>query len=78
MDKKLEQPRRILRRGIVQRDYIPLGTTQFRAHEKNDPDFPKRVPLSAGGRAVGYFEDEVIAYQRKLAERRDARITTGS
>ena len=78
MDNGLNQARRILRRSVVQRDYIPLGSTQFRAHEKSDPDFPKRVPLSACGRAVGYFEDEVIAYQHKLAERRNARLSTGS
>jgi predicted DNA-binding transcriptional regulator AlpA len=78
MSDGLEQPRRILRRSVVQRDYIPLGNTQFRAHENSDPDFPKRVPLSACGRAVGYFEDEVIAYQRKLAERRNERLASGS
>lgn len=72
------QPRRILRRCVVQRDYIPLGSTQFRTHEKNDPDFPKRVPLSACGRAVGYFEDEVVAYQRTLQERRNARLAKES
>jgi hypothetical protein len=71
------EPRRIIRRNIVKRDYIPLGDTQFAAHERNDPDFPKRVPLSSTGRAVGYFEDEVIAYQRTLAERRNARLAKG-
>lgn len=65
-----KQPRRIIRRTAL-KDYIPLGDTQLAEHEKNDPDFPKKVPLSAAGRAVGYFEDEVITYQEKLVQRRD-------
>jgi predicted DNA-binding transcriptional regulator AlpA len=65
--------RRIIRRKAL-KDYLPLGNTQLREHELHDPDFPKRVPLSTYGRAVGYFEDEVAAYQEKLAQRRDAKL----
>ena len=70
----MSTPRKIIRRKAL-KDYLPLGNTQLREHEKNDPDFPKRVPLSAAGRAVGYFEDEVAAYQQKLIERRNERLT---
>ncbi|MEJ2375223.1 MAG: hypothetical protein P8Y71_07280 [Pseudolabrys sp.] len=68
-----DQPRKIIRRQQL-RDHLPLGFTQLREHEKNDPDFPKRVPLSAAGRAVGYFADEVAAYQKKLVERQDQKL----
>ena len=67
------QPRKIIRSKEL-KDYLPLGPTQMREHEKCDPDFPKRVPLSAAGRAVGYFVDEVAAYQQKLIERRDQKL----
>jgi predicted DNA-binding transcriptional regulator AlpA len=68
-----EKPRKIIRRKAL-KDFLPLGNTQLREHELHDPDFPKRVPLSASGRAVGYFEDEVAAYQTKLTQRRDERL----
>lgn len=69
----MNAPRKIIRRKQL-KDFLPLGNTQIREHEKNDPDFPKRVPLSTAGRAVGYFEDEVAAYQQKLIERREQKL----
>jgi predicted DNA-binding transcriptional regulator AlpA len=68
-----QTPRKIIRRAKL-KDYLPLGNTQLRQHELDDPDFPKRVPLSASGRAVGYFEDEIARYQQTLIERRDAKL----
>jgi prophage regulatory protein len=38
---------------------------------KNDPSFPKPVKLSNGGKAVGWFDNEFIAYQELLAARRE-------
>jgi prophage regulatory protein len=35
-------------------------------------EFPKPIPLSDTGRAVGWVEDEVIAWQHKRLARRDA------
>jgi predicted DNA-binding transcriptional regulator AlpA len=67
----IDQPRKIIRRQQL-RDYLPLGFTQLRELELHDPHFPKRVPLSA--RAVGYFADEVAAYQKKLIAQREARL----
>ena len=34
-------------------------------------EFPRPIPLSDTGRAVGWIEDELIAWQRKLLARRD-------
>jgi prophage regulatory protein len=34
-------------------------------------EFPKPIPLSDTGRAVGWVEDEVIAWQHKRLAKRD-------
>jgi prophage regulatory protein len=34
-------------------------------------EFPKPIPLSDTGRAIGWVEDEVIAWQRKRLAKRD-------
>ena len=53
-----------------------LGMTidQVRWHTRNDPAFPQAVPLSASGRAVGYFTDEVVAWQTSMSKRRADRL----
>ncbi len=58
--------RTILRRNDVMRatGYRSTQLTELIAQG----EFPKPVKLSDGGRAVGWFEDEVIAWQ----ESRDA------
>jgi len=33
--------------------------------------FPQRVPLSEGGRAVGWLESEIIEWQRRRIAERD-------
>lgn len=55
-------------------NYLPYKPTQLYVLERDDPSFPKAIPLSEGGRAVAYVEDEVIAYQQKLLARRAEKI----
>ena len=62
--------RRMIRRKAL-REYLALGETQLAWHENNDTDFPKSVLLSSTGRARGYFVDEIEAYQKAIAERRE-------
>jgi hypothetical protein len=62
--------RKMIRRKQL-REYLALGETQLAWHERHDADFPKSVPLSSTGRARAYFVDEVIVYQRAIAERRN-------
>jgi predicted DNA-binding transcriptional regulator AlpA len=39
--------------------------------------FPTPILLSPGGRAGGWFEDEIIAYQEQRAAERDAKRAVG-
>jgi len=39
--------------------------------------FPTPILLSPGGRARGWFEDEIIAYQEERAAERDAKRAGG-
>jgi predicted DNA-binding transcriptional regulator AlpA len=54
------QPRRVLRLPAVQA-LVPLSDVQIWRLER-EGRFPRRHKLVEGGRAVGWFEDEVIAY----------------
>jgi predicted DNA-binding transcriptional regulator AlpA len=38
-----------------------------------DPDFPKSFKLHPDGQATGFFEDELVQYQAKLAASREGR-----
>jgi predicted DNA-binding transcriptional regulator AlpA len=65
--------RRILRKPAV------LEATGYRATQLDllvsQGKFPRPIRLSEGGRAMGWFEDEIIAYQEARAAERDRRET---
>jgi len=41
---------------------------------ENDPDFPKPFKLSKKGRAIGWWESEIISYQQKRLAERDREL----
>jgi prophage regulatory protein len=59
---------------IVRRRHLPqfvgLQRTQIDELIKKG-EFPKPIPLSDTGRAVGWIEDELAAWQRARLARRD-------
>lgn len=62
--------RRMVRRKHL-RNYLPFSETQIDTLLKE-----RKLPFSAvklveGGNASAFFEDEIIAYQEKLAAERD-------
>ena len=64
---------RTLRRILRKRDlhaYDGLGNTR-RAELFKEGKYPKPFKLTAGGRAIGWWQDEIAAYQGKLAAARD-------
>jgi len=65
----MTKPRKVIRGRKGLQEYIPLSLTQLWFHEKNDADFPKSFPITGTGRARGYYEDEVLAYQEKMASK---------
>jgi prophage regulatory protein len=63
--------RRLLRLPAVE-DAVGMGKTQiYEAIERGV--FPKPVPILEGGRAVGWVEDEIIAYIEARIALRDER-----
>ncbi|MGB9393089.1 MAG: AlpA family phage regulatory protein [Xanthobacteraceae bacterium] len=51
--------------------YCGLRRTQRKELEARG-EFPRSVPLSDGGRARGYLEDELIEWQQRRLAKRDA------
>lgn len=78
MSDETSEPRTVVKKKEAQRKYLPLGDTQWREHERNDPDFPKAVPLTIKGRAVAYFLDEIVRYQKILERRRAQKLAQRS
>ena len=66
---------RILRPNEVQ-PYCGVRATQ-RAELEAEGEFPKRVILRDGGRAIGWYEDEVADWQEYRRAKRD-KIFTGN
>ena len=64
--------RRVLRKPAV------LEATGYRATQLDllvsQGRFPKPIKLSAGGRATGWFEDEIIQFQQERLAERDHEI----
>ena len=70
MNKNDLRPRRAIRWQRVL-DLVPLGETQIRAAIRKGK-FPKPFKVTEGGRAVAFFEDEVLAHlAERAAERED-------
>jgi len=65
----VERISRIIRERDVDA-YCGLKRTQ-RAELIRRGEFPKPILLSDGGRARGYFENELIEWQRRRMARRD-------
>jgi predicted DNA-binding transcriptional regulator AlpA len=68
----LKTLRRILRRPEVLAacGYGPTQLDELIQQGK----FPAPISLSPGGRARGWFEDEIIAYQEERAAERDTKL----
>jgi predicted DNA-binding transcriptional regulator AlpA len=64
--------RKQIRRTVVL-DTIGCGLTKLNEMVA-DGTFPAPITLSPGGRAIAWFEDEVIAYQQERAAERDAKV----
>jgi predicted DNA-binding transcriptional regulator AlpA len=62
--------RKILRKRVVM-DMLGLGHSAL-AEAVARGDLPKPVQITAQGRVVGWFEDEIIEHQEKRAKARDA------
>jgi predicted DNA-binding transcriptional regulator AlpA len=63
--------RRIIpgRKGLTA--YTGVKETRQRELERLDPTFPKPFKLTGKrGRAIGYWEDEVLAWQERTGARR--------
>jgi prophage regulatory protein len=63
----------ILHRIIRRRElptFVGLQRTQINELIKRG-EFPKPIPLSDSGRAIGWVEDDVVAWQRQRLARRD-------
>jgi predicted DNA-binding transcriptional regulator AlpA len=70
---------RCLHRIIRQRDlpaFVGLQRTQIDELIKKG-EFPQPIPLSDGGRAKGWLEDEVAAWQRQRLAKRVGSEKTG-
>ena len=61
----------IKRKDLAKR--LGFSIDQIRHHERFDPSFPKSVPLTDSGRAVAYYVDEIVDWQRQIAELRRMR-----
>lgn len=70
--KVLDMLRRIIRRKQLV-EYLGLKLTQLRYLQKTDPAFPQ--PVALGKRAIGFWADEVEAYQRTMSERRNEKVS---
>jgi prophage regulatory protein len=69
------QKTHLLHRIIRRRDlaqFVGLQRTQVDELIRRG-EFPKPIPLSDGGRAVGWLEDEVAVWQRQRLAKRDAK-----
>jgi hypothetical protein len=65
--------RKMIRRKHLP-DYLPFGPTQLDALLKDRKLPLTPVKLVEGGNASAFFEDEIIAYQEKLAADRERMI----
>jgi predicted DNA-binding transcriptional regulator AlpA len=70
-ERKVTRLRTILREPAVLKA-TGYGKTQL-AELVDQGKFPAPIALSPGGRAKGWFEDEVIQYQEQRAAERNAR-----
>jgi predicted DNA-binding transcriptional regulator AlpA len=64
------RPFRIIRRHDLPK-YVGLQRTQIAELIKSG-QFPRPISLNDNGRAVGWLEDEVIAWQRQRLSKRDS------
>ena len=64
-----ERLHRIIRRRDLPQ-FVGLQRTQIAELIKLG-EFPKPIPLSNSGRAIGWIEEEIVSWQRQRLPRRD-------
>ncbi len=67
----IERLNRIIRKRDLP-NYVGLQRTQIEQLIERG-EFPKPIPLSDSGRAVGWIESEIWAWQQRRLAKRDAR-----
>jgi predicted DNA-binding transcriptional regulator AlpA len=58
---------RIIVRWPEARKYLGNSRSTVDLKVKTDPDYPKPFRISQDGRAIGWWQDELIAWQKRRA-----------